>query len=78
MWEWIEKERLAELRDVASPTIAFHIRGGDIFEADKDQAGAPLLSRLSSLPHPHDGLPTGTDRGLPDILSQFQSCLYMT
>lgn len=37
VWEWIEQERLAELRDVTGPTIAFHIRGGDVFEADKAQ-----------------------------------------
>ena len=44
MWEWIEQERLAELRDVESPTIAFHIRGGDVFEADKAQVGLLQLS----------------------------------
>ena len=44
VWSWIEEERLAELRDITSPSIAFHIRGGDIFEADKAQVDLPLLS----------------------------------
>ena len=43
VWSWIEEERLAELRDITSPSIAFHIRGGDIFEADKAQVRLLLL-----------------------------------
>lgn len=37
VWDWIERNRLAALRSVAAPTMAFHIRGGDVFDVDNEQ-----------------------------------------
>ena len=50
VWQWIEEQRLSELRGAAAPTIAFHIRGGDIFAADKAQASLQAAhSQLSAV-----------------------------
>lgn len=51
MWRWIEAERLSELREVTGPTIAFHIRGGDIFDADKAQVSFNQANLPSQKPH---------------------------
>ena len=47
VWQWIEGQRLSGLQGAARPTIAFHVRGGDIFAADKAQA-RPLRLTLHS------------------------------
>ena len=47
VWDWIDSERIAELHAAVKPTIAFHIRGGDVAQADKAQARLLTLANAN-------------------------------
>ena len=41
VWRWIQANRLAQHADTPRPIIGFHIRGGDMEEADNEEVFPP-------------------------------------